>query len=50
MEGGAVGTAQISVTADADLGSGVVTLLGLGVIEVIAGQAVTATINFSEPV
>ncbi len=44
-----LGTAQISVVADADLGSGVVELKGLGSIEVISGTAVTATINFGEP-
>lgn len=44
-----LGTAQISVTADADLGSGTTTLTGIGTVEVVAGTAVTANINFSEP-
>jgi len=44
-----IGTAQISVTADADLGAGVVELIGLGTVEVIGGQAATAVINFGEP-
>lgn len=44
-----LGTAQISVTADADLGAGVTTLTGLGTVEVVAGTAVTASINFGEP-
>jgi hypothetical protein len=44
-----LGTAQVSVSADADLGAGVTQIVGLGTIEVIAGQAVAAQINFGEP-
>ncbi|MFO1351898.1 MAG: hypothetical protein U1F68_14990 [Gammaproteobacteria bacterium] len=46
---GALGTAQITVTADADLGEGVRTLTALGSIEVIGGEAVAGVISFGEP-
>lgn len=46
---GPLGTAQISVTADADLGDGVVPVTALGTVEVIAGQAVSGNVNFGEP-
>lgn len=46
---GPLGTAQISVTADADLGDGVESLVTLGSVEVIAGKAVAGAINFGEP-
>jgi len=46
---GPLGSAQVSVSADADLGDGVTTITGLGTIEVIAGTAVTASINFGAP-
>lgn len=46
---GPLGTAQISVTADADLGAGVVEVVALGTVEVVAGQAVAGVINFGTP-
>jgi hypothetical protein len=46
---GPVGTTQITVTADADLGEGVKTLTTIGTIECIAAEAVSGTINFPEP-
>lgn len=46
---GPLGTAQISVTADADLGDGVVPVGGLLDIEVVASQAVSANISVGEP-
>jgi hypothetical protein len=46
---GPLGSAQISVTADADLGEGVTEVIGLGTVEVIASEAVAAVINFGEP-
>jgi len=46
---GPVGTAQITVTADADLGEGVKSLTTIGTIECVAAEAVTGVINFPEP-
>ena len=43
--GDQIGQAQISATADADLGEGVVELITTGTIEVVAGQAVAGTIE-----
>ena len=40
-----LGTAQISATADADLGEGVTEIITTGNIEVVAGQAVSGTIE-----
>ena len=39
-----LGQAQISATADADLGEGVTEIITTGNIEVVAGQAVSGTI------
>lgn len=47
---GPLGSAQVVVSADADLGEGFVELIVLGQIEVIAGTAVAGVINFGEPV
>jgi hypothetical protein len=47
---GPLGTAQVNVSADADLGAGVVTITGLLDIEVVAGQAVNVMINPGTPV
>ena len=47
---GPLGSAQVTVSADADLGEGVVPLVVLGQLDIIAGQAVAGVINFSEPV
>jgi len=44
------GQAQVSVEADADLGAGTVTLLGLMDIQVVAGQAVSAVMTPGTPV
>jgi hypothetical protein len=46
---GPLGSAQVVVDADADLGAGVVSVKTLGTIEVIGGQATTGVINFGEP-
>lgn len=46
---GPLGSAQISVTADADLGDGVENVVALGTVEVIAGKAVAGNVNFGEP-
>ena len=43
--GDQLGQAQISATADADLGEGVTELITTGDIEVVAGQAVSGTIE-----
>ena len=40
-----LGQAQISATADADLGEGVTEIITTGNIEVVAGQAVSGTIE-----
>jgi hypothetical protein len=50
IPGTAMGTAQINVTADADLGSGVTTINGVLDVQVVAGQAVGFTISTSPPV
>jgi len=50
VPGTALGTAQINVTADADLGSGVTTINGVLDVQVVAGQAVGFTIQTSPPV
>lgn len=48
---GPLGTAQVTVTADADLDEGETReLVVLGSVEVIAGEAVAGVINFGEPV
>lgn len=47
---GPLGSAQVSVDADADLGAGVTSLVTLGTVEVIAGTAVAGSINFGAPV
>lgn len=46
---GPIGTAQVSVTADADLGEGVINVSALADIEVVASQAVAAAISLGEP-
>ncbi len=47
---GPLGTAQVNVTADADLGEGVTAVIGLLDIEVVASQAVAATVSAGEAV
>lgn len=42
---GPLGTAQVTCTADADLGDGVKELVLLGDVEVIAGEAVAGQVN-----
>src|SRR5215472_9703611 len=44
-KGGTLGTAQITATADADLGSGTTNLLTTFDVTVVAGQAVSGTIT-----
>jgi hypothetical protein len=44
---GPLGTAQVKVEADADLGAGVTSLVTLGDIQVVGGQAVAGNINFT---
>lgn len=44
-----VGSVQISVTADADLGEGVKPLTRAATLEVVSGEAVDEQITFGEP-
>lgn len=44
-----LGSTDITVTADADLGAGVVNIISTGTVEVVAGQAVTGVIEFGTP-
>ena len=44
-----LGTAQVRIEADADLGSGVVSLVTLGDVEVIAGTAVAGVLTLALP-
>lgn len=44
---GPLGTAQVKVEADADLGAGVVPLISLADVEVVAGQAVAGNVSLS---
>ena len=46
----APGTAQVQVTADADLGAGIRTLSVIGDVEVLAGEAVVGAIAFGAAV
>lgn len=46
---GALGNAQVTVSADADLGEGVRTLTGLLDVTVVAGEAVALTVATSIP-
>lgn len=46
---GVIGSTQIEVTADADLGEGVRSLTVLGTLEVVPDEAVAGVINFGEP-
>lgn len=46
---GKIGDAQISVTADADMGGGTTTIAGALDVSVLAGQAVAFTINAGTP-
>lgn len=50
VPGTALGSAQINVTADADLGSGVQTINGVLDVQVVAGQAVGFVITTAPPV
>ncbi len=47
---GPIGTAQVKFTADADLGPGVTSLVGLLDVEIIASQAVNVVITPGAPV
>jgi hypothetical protein len=47
---GPLGVAQVQVTADADLGAGVVTLQGILDVQVVAGQAVSLGVSAGTPV
>lgn len=44
---GPLGTVQLKVEADADLGAGVVSVVSLVDVEIIAGQAVAGNVNLS---
>lgn len=46
---GNIGTAQVNVTVDADLGSGVTEIVGVLDVQVTAGAAVSVTINAGSP-
>ncbi len=50
VPGSTLGDTDITVTADADLGSGIVQLIATGTVTVVAGQAVTGAITFGTPV
>ena len=50
VPGTALGSCQINVTADADLGSGITTITGLLDVQVVGGQAVGFKITTGEPV
>lgn len=43
-------TCQITATADADLGAGTRQVIATGTVEVVAGEAVTGTLNIGDPV
>lgn len=47
---GPLGSTQVTISGDADLGVGVVTITATLQVDVIAGQAATFTVNTSEPV
>jgi hypothetical protein len=47
---GQLGTCQINVTADADLGSGITTITGVMDLQAVAGQAVGFEISHDAPV
>lgn len=47
---GPLGTAQINVSADADLGSGVTSITGILDVQSVAGEAVALQIQTGEPV
>lgn len=46
---GQTGTAQITVTADADLGTGVRNITAFGDIEVVGGEAAALRVTFGTP-
>ena len=46
---GGLGTAQVRVTADADLGTGVKAITGLLDVQVVASDAVSLTVTAGEP-
>lgn len=46
---GPLGTAQVNVSADADMGSGVVTITGVLDIQIVAGQATSINIGSGAP-
>lgn len=46
---GPLGTAQVSVTADADLGTGVTSIIGTQDVEVVAGAAVAIALTGAAP-
>src|SRR5262245_27021921 len=50
VPGTVLGTCQINVQADADLGSGITNITGVLDVQVVAGQAVGFTIQTSAPV
>lgn len=49
VKGGALGTAQVTVRGDADLGEGVTPLIGVGEVTVIAGEATVLAVKFGTP-
>lgn len=46
---GPLGTAQVSVQADADMGTGVKAIVGVGDVQVVASDATTVAITFGTP-
>jgi len=49
LAGGVIGTTQVSVSADADLGSGVTTIIGTADLQVVGGQAVSVGLVLGTP-
>lgn len=46
---GPLGSAQIEIQADADMGAGVKTFSVFGQVEIVGGDAVGGTVNFADP-
>ncbi len=46
---GALGTAQVRITADADLGAGTTEIITLGDVEVVGGAAVSGNLTITVP-